>query len=55
MRYIVLALAFCFALSPLEAAPKAHSANTHAVKAKKGKVKGRKPSKRQTRSHARAN
>jgi hypothetical protein len=53
MRYIVLALAFCFALSPLEAAPKAHS-NSHAVKAKRGKVKGRKPSKRQS-SHGRAN
>lgn len=54
MKYIVLALALCFALSPLEAAPKAHS-NSHAVKAKRGKVKGHKASKRPTYSHPRAN
>jgi hypothetical protein len=43
MKYIVLALALCFTLSPLEAASK--SANTHAVKPKKGKVKAHKPPK----------
>jgi hypothetical protein len=56
MRYIVLALALCFALSPLEAAPKfknTHSANTHGVKPKKSKVKAHKPPK--AKSHARAN
>ena len=43
MKYIVFALALCFALSPLEAAPK--STNTHSVKPKKGKVKAHKPPK----------
>jgi hypothetical protein len=49
MKYIVLALALCFALSPLEAASK--PANTHAVKPKKSKIKAHKPPK--ARSHAR--
>lgn len=53
MRYIVLALVFCFALSPLEAAPKVHS-NSHGVNAKRGKAKGHKV-KRQSHSRTRAN
>jgi hypothetical protein len=60
MKYLVAALALCFALSPLEAAPKSYSANTHVVKAKvakakKNKVKGRKPVRRQSRSRSRVN
>jgi hypothetical protein len=43
MKYIVLALALSFALSPLEAAPK--STNTHAGKPKRGKVRAHKPPK----------
>ena len=51
MRYIVLALALCFALSPLEAASK--FANTHAVKPKKGKIKGQKhPKIKHSNTHA---
>jgi len=60
MKYIVFALALCFALSPLEAAPKAKSANIHVakarvVKAKRNKVKGRKAQKRKSQSHSRSN
>jgi|HubBroStandDraft_5_1064220.scaffolds.fasta_scaffold952469_2 hypothetical protein len=58
MRYIVLALALCFALSPLEAAPKfanTHSANTHGVKPKKSKVKAHKPPKVKSHARTRAN
>ncbi len=43
MKYIVLALALCFTLSPLEAASK--PVNTHAVKPKRGKIKAHKPPK----------
>lgn len=58
MKYIVLALALCFALSPLEAAPKSantHSANTHGVKPKRGKIKSHKPAKVKSHGQARAN
>jgi hypothetical protein len=53
MKYIVLALGLCFALSPLEAASK--STNTHSVKQKRGKVKAHKPAKVKSHGHARAN
>jgi len=39
MRYMVLALGLCFALSPMEAKTRS---NTHGVKSKKNKVKGHK-------------
>ncbi|MDP9170551.1 MAG: hypothetical protein M3N54_08045 [Acidobacteriota bacterium] len=44
MRYVAVAMAFCFLLAPLEA--KTFSNGTHVVKMKKTKVKGRKAAKR---------
>lgn len=43
MRYIVLALALCFAASSIEAKPRTVS---HKVKGRKSKVKGRKAARR---------
>ncbi|HEY3823172.1 MAG TPA: hypothetical protein VGL82_01385 [Bryobacteraceae bacterium] len=56
MKSLILALALCFALSPLEGAT-FHSANMHLVKARKNKSKtrGRKPPKRRGQSRSRVN
>jgi hypothetical protein len=51
MRYIVLALALCFAVSSVEAKPPA----AHKVKAKKSKAKGRKAAKRPAAHRTTAN
>ena len=40
MRYIAIAIGFCFLLAPLEA--KTHSSGVHIVKAKRNRVKARK-------------
>jgi hypothetical protein len=48
MRYIVLALALCFAFSPAEAAS---NKVPHKVKPRKNKVKGHKAPKRQKVRH----
>ncbi len=52
MRYIVLALALCFAVSSVEAKPRTVS---HKVKAKKNKVKGRKAARRTVAHRTTAN
>jgi hypothetical protein len=55
MRYLALALAFCFALTPLEAtARKPKVFPLKVVKAKKNKVKARKAPK-QAKPHSRVN
>jgi hypothetical protein len=62
MRYLAIALALCFVSgftsAPLAAAVKvSHPANTHLVKARKGKskAKGHKASRRKTQTRTRAN
>jgi hypothetical protein len=51
MKYIIIALALCFTLSPVEAASK--SANTHSMKSKKSKA--HKPPKARSHARTRAN
>jgi len=53
MRYIVLALVLCFAVSSLEAKPR--SVSSHKVKAKRNKVKGRKAARRTAAHRNKAN
>jgi hypothetical protein len=56
MRYIALALAACFLLTPLEAAARpADRANTLVVKAKRSKVSKRRAARRASRPRHRTN
>jgi len=53
MRYIVLALALCLAVSSMDATPR--TVTSHKVRARKNKVKGRKAAKRPVARRNKAN